>query len=103
ETWNCRMVLAHSVTDAAEQIARAEHIDVLVTDLQLPDGDGFALVREFAGKFPSGRTVLASGILDGVDMPADLIELKNRGMLEIMPKPYDPEKDLRTKIDAWFA
>lgn len=50
------IVTAHSGR-AALELARNTHIDLLITDLQLPRSDGLALTSAFAKAWPDTRVV----------------------------------------------
>ena len=68
---------AESAEDALRVLDEA--VEVLVTDIGLPDADGRALAREARGRVPSIAVVIASGD-DGVEDGAVWLT-----------KPYDAE------------
>ncbi len=76
---------ATTVTAALEQIdaADAPRFDLLVSDMVLPDGNGFEISRRFKSKFPQGAVLYVSGF------PSDHFE---ESMLEIsaqyLAKPF---------------
>ncbi len=39
----------------------AEHVDILITDLKMPDGDGLQLVAETAAEYPHIATIVVTG------------------------------------------
>jgi CheY-like chemotaxis protein len=55
---------APSVTDALAQAAEHGSVDVLITDLVMPDGDGFELATRLAQIRPSIRVLFTSGYAD---------------------------------------
>jgi PAS domain S-box-containing protein len=67
----------------ARAVAKAGAFDVVVTDLGLPDGNGFDLGRELAGRFP----VIA---LSGYGMARDLERSSRNGFSGHLTKPADP-------------
>ena len=42
-------------------VQRAQPADVLITDIFMPDADGFEAIDAFRGEFPSTRIVVVSG------------------------------------------
>jgi DNA-binding NarL/FixJ family response regulator len=46
---------------AAVRAAEAEHIDLLLTDVEMPGGDGVSLARALADRRPGLRVVFMSG------------------------------------------
>lgn len=46
---------------AARAALEAEHVDILVTDLSMPDGDGFQLIAETAAEYPHVAIVVVTG------------------------------------------
>jgi signal transduction histidine kinase/DNA-binding response OmpR family regulator len=78
----------HSVHEAGS-VAEAEAIDtvspdILVADIELPDGDGVALARKLRARFPSLGVIIASGRrpqplpanITWLDKPYDLPQLR---------------------------
>jgi CheY-like chemotaxis protein len=55
---------ASSVTDALAQASEHGAVDVLITDLVMPDGDGFELAKKLAQSRPSIRVLFTSGYAD---------------------------------------
>lgn len=72
-----------ATSGAAREAARASAFDIVVTDLGLPDGNGFDLGRELAGRFP----VIA---LSGYGMAHDLERSSRNGFSGHLTKPADP-------------
>jgi DNA-binding NtrC family response regulator len=98
--WGHRVVLASSFSEAQEAIANAGAFDVLLTDLQLPDGHGFDIARLYRRHNPAGRTIVASGGIDGVNIPEDIA---GQAKLEMIIKPYDPFSDLLHAMERLYA
>jgi CheY-like chemotaxis protein len=71
-------------TEAAEKLGR-EHIDMLVTDYQLPGLDGLHLLRTLRARDRSTPVILISGFLsDTVEQ-----EARDAGVSAILRKPID--------------
>jgi len=74
---------AASGREAREMLAR-HHIDILVTDLRMPDGDGFQLIAEAAAEYPHIGLVVVTG--QPLRDREALAELEN-GVDAILRKP----------------
>jgi CheY-like chemotaxis protein len=46
---------------AARRALETEHVDILVTDLSMPDGDGFQLIAETSAEYPHVAIVVVTG------------------------------------------
>ena len=55
---------AATVTDALAVAAEHGSVDVLITDLVMPDGDGFELAKRLVQRHPSVRVLFMSGYAD---------------------------------------
>jgi two-component system cell cycle sensor histidine kinase/response regulator CckA len=77
----------------ARQIWQNEHesLDVVVSDIMLPDGTGSELMREFRGEDPHVKTVAMSG-----GVPAPLNGESDEGGRAFLAKPFTP----RVLLDA---
>ncbi len=78
-----RVELAHTVT-AALAAATATDIDVVVSDLGLPDGSGFDLVRALNARKP-----IRSIALTGYGQPNDVADTREAGFDRHLTKPVD--------------
>lgn len=83
----------HLVTlaeDGAEALQRveAERFDLLISDLDMPGLDGFALVSRVAGRQPQLRIILMSGHADELKRAEGLPP----GRVATLPKPFTLEK-----------
>jgi signal transduction histidine kinase/ActR/RegA family two-component response regulator len=80
------VVTASSVRAARERLERLASLDLLVTDVVLPDGTGRAIAQLVAARFPAAKILFISGYTDtaGID----------QGMLDegtaFLPKPFTP-------------
>ena len=76
---------ADRAASGREGLAKLESskFDVVITDLSMPDKDGWAVAAEIRRRWPSVRIVLTSGFA----IPPDLYK-KNRGLIDaLVPKP----------------
>jgi PAS domain S-box-containing protein len=69
---------------AALRRAESEPFDIVVSDLGLPDGDGYALMRQIAERH--GTPGIA---LSGFGMEGDILRGREAGFLEHLVKPVD--------------
>ena len=77
---------ARSVTDALQRTAQSE-VDVLISDLGLPDGDGCELMA----KLRQARPGLVGIALSGYGMEADITRSRAAGFDEHLTKPVSIE------------
>ncbi len=83
---------ASGVADAGLKArALGQRLDLLVTDLVLPDGNGYALARELAASRLGLRTLLVSGYTGD---PEVIKEISESGVA-FLPKPFTPRGILR--------
>lgn len=83
------VVSAASLASAAALI-RANHYDLLVTDLLLGDGLGTELTLLFAAKEPGAKSLLVSGSLAEAD------DLDLSAVSECLSKPLDIDRFMET-------
>jgi len=74
--------------EAALPLLRTETLDVMLLDLQLPDRDGLALLRELRQQERPLPVVLMSG-RGSMD---DVIEGMRGGVVDYLRKPFQPEQ-----------
>jgi len=91
--------LAQSGREALERL-EAERVDLIISDLHMPDLDGRELHRALTEKWPEGarRMVFITGDVLAADMTGFLSETG----LPVFDKPIDPY-DLRLKVRAQLA
>jgi len=70
---------------SALKVGREQGFDLLLSDLQLPDGDGWTLLEKLRGE----REILAVAI-SGHGAPADLERSEQAGFLAHVLKPCSP-------------
>ena len=92
-----RLFTASDVAQA-EKIIASERIDLLLADLNLPDGDGMSLVSRLRDKQPGAAAV----IITGQPSVNGAILAFRGGVLDFLPKPFSPEHlmdRIRTALD----
>jgi CheY-like chemotaxis protein len=72
---------------SARALAASHELDLVVSDLGLPDGTGFDLMRELRDRY--GLKGIA---VSGYGMEEDLRRSREAGFLEHLVKPVDVEK-----------
>ena len=80
-----QVFIATDMTSALS-LASAVEFDVLLSDLALPDGDGWELLKRLSAE----RRIRAIAF-SGHNSPADLQRSAEAGFLEHIPKPLCPE------------
>lgn len=78
--------LARSVA-AALAAAEAGPVDVLVSDIGLPDGSGCDLLRQLRARAPAAVPALPAIALSGLDRVADVERAREAGFDEYLAKP----------------
>ena len=82
-----RVTVARDLAQArAAALASAGEIDLVVSDLGLPDGSGHELMRELAGRY--GLRGIA---LSGYGMEEDLRKSRESGFARHLTKPVSPQ------------
>ena len=89
ETRGYRVKIADTVASAL-RIADAENFDLVLSDLGLPDGTGYDLMRQL-----HARHHLRGVALSGYGRDKDVEEAKAAGFLEHVTKPPNPEHLLK--------
>ncbi len=88
----CRIAACGSMAAAREAIEKS-HLDrvppqYVITDINLPDGDGLALFIEFAPKLVTTRWILMSGSHDLERLSAELRSFQEHDRPSIVEKPF---------------
>jgi PAS domain S-box-containing protein len=91
---NYKVKSAASVADA-RALARTEAFDLVVSDIGLPDGNGYDLMAELRGAF--GLKGIA---LTGYGMDRDVIAAQNAGFVAHLTKPIRVESLEKALLDA---
>ncbi|HAT71380.1 MAG TPA: response regulator [Elusimicrobia bacterium] len=95
-------VFAGSVSEAFEKIGSMEHLDLLITDIRLPDGNGIEAARRARGKFPEARVLVITAFLS---LETHAEEFLSLGVSEddILCKPFtvsDFEAAVKARLPA---
>ena len=87
----------HFASDGEEalKIYAGRNIDVVVTDLQMPNVDGLELIVALRALFPDAEIIAVSG-----KGPAMLAAARRKGALVALSKPVDPHELLRAIAEA---
>jgi CheY-like chemotaxis protein len=78
------VVDATSLAAARERLA-ADHIDLILLDMNLPDGNGLTLARELSGSGAPKPTVVA---VTASVLPQDRVAAIDAGCDDFLDKPY---------------
>ncbi len=73
----------------ARKAAGAENFDVILSDINLPDGDGWDLLRELAA---AGRRPLTAIAMSGFGSDKDIAASGVAGFMHHLIKPFPPEE-----------
>ncbi len=91
ECWGYRVDLASSGNEAKEMIDR-DSFDLILTDMLMPDGDGFTLLDWVRANRPGLPVVMVSAASD-IGMAIDSM---HRGACDYLLKPFDHRKLFET-------
>jgi DNA-binding response OmpR family regulator len=83
---DCRLIAARDLREA-EAVMQREKIELLVTDLHLPDGDGMALLSTLNTSHPQARVVIMTG---DTSMQGPVRALR-AGAMDFLPKPFSAD------------
>jgi FixJ family two-component response regulator len=83
---DCRIIAAHDLHEAQSLLA-SESIQLLVTDIHLPDGDGMALLSELHSAQPQAAAV----VMTGDTSVQGAVRALRAGVLDFLPKPFSAE------------
>lgn len=59
---------ASNVAEALDRLAKTPGIDVMITDVSLPDGDGWSLATRAVASHPDLRVIYTSGVSGSAEM-----------------------------------
>ena len=79
-------------TDAALRALRRERPDVLISDIEMPGGDGFEMIRAVRLRDEDTEAPIPAIALTGATRPEDRIRMLATGFQLHVPKPVDPEE-----------
>lgn len=83
----CKFLSAADI-DEAQKIIAKEPVELLVTDLHLPSGDGMSLLPQLREKLPSANAIVITGrpTMNGA------ISAIRAGATDYLPKPFSAEQ-----------
>ena len=87
-------LFAHNGIEALEQLAHEEGIDMVLSDINMPQMDGLTLLEQIPAVDPNIRAVIISAYGDMKNIRTAM----NRGAFDFVTKPLDFE-DLQVTID----
>jgi len=90
-------VVTATNANQALDILDGQEIDLMISDVVMPDIDGFRLAEKVKQSYPATRIQLVSGYADNYDQKCDDQELKQK----LMYKPFDSQ-DLLKRIREIF-
>jgi len=84
---NCKVVAARDINEA-NQILQSQPIELMMTDLHLPDGNGIELLPTLHKLQPTASAIVITGdpSMDGA------IDAMRNGAADFVPKPFSAEK-----------
>ncbi|MGH7177278.1 MAG: response regulator [Tepidisphaeraceae bacterium] len=83
---DCRVISAGNLREAAEML-KSESIELLVTDVGLPDGDGLSLLPELRSKQPQAGAL----VITGKPSLTGAIAAMRAGVMDFLPKPFSAD------------
>lgn len=93
-SWNYHSYKAVSVKEAVS-ILRDTHIDLLITDLKMPEIDGFELIKFVSEHYPH----LPKLVVTGYPSVQDSLTSIKSGVVDYLTKPFTKE-ELKAAIDS---
>ncbi len=93
QSWNYHVFKAISVKEAVT-ILRDSHIDLLITDLKMPEVDGFELIKFVSEHYPKLPKLVVTGY---PSVQGSLTAIKS-GVVDYLTKPFTKD-ELKSAID----
>lgn len=94
------IAFASGVKEAMDKIQGMQDLDLLVTDIKLPDGDGIQVMRCFRQKYPSTAVLIITGSPSPETRPGELQEM-GFSKDDILFKPFEI-KEFESRIHRCF-
>ena len=85
---------AHTSAAEALQVFDTEHVDVVITDLRMPDMDGRQLMHAVKQRSPDTAVI----IMTAYASVRDAVDLVKQGAYDFVPKPFDMD-ELLSAVD----
>ena len=93
-----QFVFAHNGREALAQLREDKDIDMVMSDINMPEMDGLTLLNEVIKKYPLVRSVIVSAYGDMKNLRTAM----NNGAFDFVTKPIDFE-DLEKTLDKTLA
>ena len=84
---DCRIVTASNIADAKKLLA-AQDVELLVTDVHLPDGDGTTLLPALRRRHPTASAIVITGS-PSID---NAVTALRHGAVDFIPKPFNNDQ-----------
>jgi CheY-like chemotaxis protein len=94
---SCRVKTASNLKQA-KRILATEPIDLLVTDVRLPDGDGLVLLKALRSRQPFAQAI----VITGAPSVEGVIAALRGGAADLLPKPFTAESFLERARRALY-
>jgi two-component system cell cycle sensor histidine kinase/response regulator CckA len=94
-----RVLAAANGQEALELYRSAERVDLVLTDMVMPEMGGQELMRELRKANPHLKAV----VITGYTLEEDLRELREEGIVDVIHKPFDlgtVEEVVRRTLDG---
>ena len=91
-------VFAHNGVEALERLRQEENIDMVISDINMPQMDGLTLLEQIPKVDPNVRSIIISAYGDMKNIRTAM----NRGAFDFVTKPLDFD-DLQITIDRTLA
>ena len=93
ETYGYKVVIAHHGLEAVEIYKkRKTEIDLVITDMMMPEMDGITTIRELRKLNPDVKVIASSGFMEN----ERVAEFMGNGVEAFLHKPYTADKLLET-------
>ena len=92
---NCAVQTAANATEALA-LARSAHYDLLLSDIGMPDVDGFELLSRIRALGPARGGSVPAVALTAFARPQDRLRALESGFLDHVPKPIEPSELIAT-------
>jgi len=110
DDWTVGMVLEHVLKTAGHEVQivrgiadgrgalKRERFDLVLLDLNLPDGNGFDLLRAMRKDLGSATPIL---VLSGMRQEETVVQGLRLGADDYVAKPFSPP-ELLARVDRWI-
>lgn len=97
----------HEVVEAQDgrvgiRLFRSDPVDLVITDILMPEKDGVEVIMELVEKYPSVKIIAISGGGHGLDAGFNLRVAQDFGALRVLAKPFS-RRELLEAVDELVA